>query len=161
MSYTMTGTTLYRLVAIRYVAPILKGAKPADLPIARPTNFSLAIHLRTAKALGLKFLHCYSSRPIDGSSSGLVEGPTEQGSRPRETCGDGLTRQADAGPQRWRSEWRQVPSRQAKRRPMRGDVIVGRRPLICLPVQSNSALLSGRACHSGCSACAKDGNGAL
>jgi hypothetical protein len=97
MSYTLTGATLYRQVAIRCVAPILKGAKPADLPIARPTNFSLAIHLKTAKALGLKFLHCYSSRPIDGSSSGLVEGPTEQGSRPRETCGNGLTRQADAG----------------------------------------------------------------
>jgi putative tryptophan/tyrosine transport system substrate-binding protein len=53
MSYATTAA-IYRQVAIQYVARILKGAKPADLPIQRSTNFSLAINLKTAKALGLE-----------------------------------------------------------------------------------------------------------
>ena len=38
----------------RYVAQILKGAKPADLPVVQSSNFVFAINLRTAKALGLE-----------------------------------------------------------------------------------------------------------
>jgi putative ABC transport system substrate-binding protein len=52
MSYGPQRAELARIVA-SFVDRILRGAKPADLPMEQPTKFELVINLRTAKALGL------------------------------------------------------------------------------------------------------------
>jgi putative tryptophan/tyrosine transport system substrate-binding protein len=53
MSYDADVLDLSRRVGSAYVARILKGAKPADLPVEQPTKFDLVINMKTAKALGL------------------------------------------------------------------------------------------------------------
>ena len=61
ISYGPNFSDLFRRAA-KYVHKILRGAKPADLPVEQPTKFDLVINLTTAKALGLKISESFLAR---------------------------------------------------------------------------------------------------
>jgi len=54
LAFGVNFTDLWRRAAV-FTDKILRGAKPADLPVERPTQFELIINLKVAKALGLEF----------------------------------------------------------------------------------------------------------
>ena len=61
MSYGTDNTDLYRRAAV-YVDKILKGAKPADLPVQQATKFEFVINLKAAKQIGLTLSPEFLSR---------------------------------------------------------------------------------------------------
>jgi putative ABC transport system substrate-binding protein len=53
MSYGADNVAMLRQAAV-YAAKVLRGAKPADLPVEQPNKFEFAINLKTAKAIGIE-----------------------------------------------------------------------------------------------------------
>jgi putative ABC transport system substrate-binding protein len=61
MSYSSDQNEVHRRAAF-YIDRLLKGAKPADLPVEQPTRYELVVNLKTAKALGIAVPHTVLAR---------------------------------------------------------------------------------------------------
>jgi putative ABC transport system substrate-binding protein len=73
MSYGPNNDAIYRRAAY-FVDRIIRGAKPADLPVEQPTKFELVVNLKTAKALGLTVppkVLMWADRVIEGEVSSV------------------------------------------------------------------------------------------
>jgi putative ABC transport system substrate-binding protein len=62
LAYGPRIVEIYREIFARQLVKLLRGAKPADLPIEQPTKFELVVNLKTAKALGLTIPETFLSR---------------------------------------------------------------------------------------------------
>ena len=72
ISYGPDYPDMYRRSA-ELVDKILRGAKPADIPVEQPTKFTLVVNLNTAKALGLTIPSRFCCEPTRSSSSSRLD----------------------------------------------------------------------------------------
>jgi putative ABC transport system substrate-binding protein len=103
MAYDSYTSDLQRRVAA-FVDKILKGAKPADLPVEQPTKVELVINLKAAKALGLTARRCSFSERIRSSSDGSANLHRYRGHGPprRPTGGRGAAAREDVADRLYR-----------------------------------------------------------